>query len=72
METDTKVDNSITSSSRVNERLTTPFYFSVHFNSPELPCAGIPLSSTFGQVILGISYGRFRFRVCLGVTGAVC
>ena len=46
METDATVDNSITSSSRVNERLTTPFHSSVHFDSPELPCAGILLSST--------------------------
>lgn len=46
METDATVDKSITSSSRVNERLTTPFHSSVHFDSPELPCAGILLSST--------------------------
>lgn len=41
METDATVDNSITSSSRVNETLTTPFHSSVRFDSPELPCAGI-------------------------------
>ena len=42
METDATVDSSITSSSRVNKRVTAPcHYSSVHFDSPELPCAGI-------------------------------
>ena len=55
METDATVDSSITSSSRVNKRLITPYHYSsVHFDSPELPCAGIkgrdPLS--FGPEIL--------------------
>ena len=40
METDATVDSSITSSSRVNKRVITPYHYSsVH--SPELPCAGI-------------------------------
>ena len=50
METDATVDSSITSSSRVNKRLTTPcHYSSVHFNSPELPCAGIVERDPFNQ-----------------------
>ena len=49
-ETDAMVDSSITSSSRVNKRLTTPcHYSSVHFDSPELPCAGIVGRDPFNQ-----------------------
>ena len=53
MEADATVDSSITSSSRVNKRLTTPcHYSSVHFDSPELPCAGTLLSSTLPRRFL--------------------
>ena len=50
METDATVDSSITSSSRVNKRLTTRcHYSSVQFDSPELPCAGIVGRDPFNQ-----------------------
>ena len=70
METDAMVDNSITRSSRVNERLTTPFHYSsVHFDSPELPCAGILLSSTLRRRFLEFLMADSDFTFALGLPG---
>ena len=69
METDATVDNSITSSSRVNERLTTPFYSSVHFDSPELPCADILLSSTLRRRFLEFLMADSDFTIAPGLPG---
>lgn len=69
VETGATVDNSITSSSRVNERLTTPFHSSVHFDSPELPCADILLSSTLRRRFLELLMADSDFAFALGLPG---